>query len=299
MADVRAAQGGAANAAGELAVGAARPALTVEIGLDALIARLAACADIAGVLALGTTRGNRLTTASDLDLVLVLSAWPAPIHVGVTHVAGRLTDLLFLDLVKVRALAANDQSLPLSDPLAVGAAWLLTGEILFDRHGDLARAQARLRSMPDSPLRPRTTGELYGMWFHLNFNLAHNRRLHASDDPLYRLALDYRLLFCLADLLVQYIELHGMRWEGEKTALRYLAAHDPAYLQLYRQALGAVSRTERFALYEQLCALTCASVGPLWPAQTTLFVFEDGQHTDAARVAAALDWWDALVAGAC
>lgn len=293
MADVGAAQGGAANAAG-----AARPALTAELGLDELVARLSDCPDIAGVLALGSTRDNRLTPASDLDLVLVLAAWPAPIHVGITHVAGRLTDLLFLDLIAVRALAANDRPLPLSDPLAAGAAWLLTGEILFDRHGDLARAQARLRSIPDSPLRPHTAGELYGAWFHLNFNLAHNRRLYASEDPLYCLALDYRLLFCLADLLVQYVEFHGMRWEGEKTALRYLAAHDSAYLQLYRQALAAISRKERFALYEQLCALTCAPVGPLWPQHATIFVFEDGQHTDAARVAAALDWWDALAAGA-
>lgn len=266
-----------------------RPSLSDDLTLDDVIARLANQPEVEGLVTIGSTGTAQLTPASDYDLVIVLNRYPAPLHVGLTTVAGRLTDLVFLSADDVRGIVDDGLPKDAASWAARGAYWLHAGHIAYDRDGLVARAQARV--LGDPPRTEWADGDHYGKWVHINYNLAHNRRMRLSTDPVYQMALAYRLLYCLSDLLLFSMQFRGVRWQGEKHAFRYLERVDPGYSALWQEALAAPDRNSRFALYEQLCEATCAQVGGLWPEGVTAFQFEGSHDLTPDWVGAAQDWW--------
>lgn len=47
-------------------------------------------------------------------------------------------------------------------------------------------------------------------------------------------------------IVFSYFRVRKLRWEGDKTAIRYLQAHDPAYFDLLQQFLKAMDRQQSF-----------------------------------------------------
>ena len=65
--------------------------------LGKVIVRLSKSETVEGVLVIGSAGDDRLTLASDYDLVVVLTEAPRALApYGVTYADGRLTDLLFV-----------------------------------------------------------------------------------------------------------------------------------------------------------------------------------------------------------
>lgn len=60
-----------------------------EMTFEQVVARLSQHEAVDGLLVIGSASNAHLTPASDYDLVIILSAMPVPIHVGVTQIAGR------------------------------------------------------------------------------------------------------------------------------------------------------------------------------------------------------------------
>ena len=152
-----------------------------SLTLDEVIARLSQRRTVEGVLTIGTTSGDKLTPASDYDLVIVLSDLPEGLEpYGVTYICNRLTDLLFVttaQLDEIRALEA-----PIDGRVWLGRiiAWFKAGHIDFDRNGRLQQIQDKVRAQPH--LKPHNKDGRAG-WWRVNFNLAQTLRLLASDDP--------------------------------------------------------------------------------------------------------------------
>jgi hypothetical protein len=271
------------------------PARRATSTLDKVVARFRAHEAVDGLVLLGSTReGQAQTPTSDYDILVVLSRMPAPLHVALTVIDGRLADLLFVKSTAIERLLDWE-------PPVVSASswdgrlvrWLAAGQIVFDRAGQLARAQARVRAGELQAEVPG--GELYAGWFGVNYNLRQTKRLLASDDPVALLVLDLRLLYCVADLYPAYFNARGIPYPGEKAMIQHLQAHDTAYLELLRRYLAATDRREKVSLYEKLAARTLAPLGGLWPEGSTA-VQLDPPSADPDVLAAAVRFCDELLA---
>ena len=268
--------------------------------LDAILARLAQRTAVEGVLLIGSTGTSALTPSSDYDLVVVLSEMPAPLHVALTTIDKRLTDVIFFSVAAIERILNQER---LADPVdsleGKLIRWLQAGQIAFDRAGLLGAAQRKTQS--GQWLRAAGEGEIYAAWFGVNYNVQQTRRMLSSSDPVYLWAVDFRLLYQLTDLWGSYFRVRRLPWEGEKGAIRYFLAHDPAYFDLFRACLAETDRSRKVQFYEQLAALTLAPVGGLWPDGATaiqLAIGAEGELPPGA-VSTALAFWESLVADCC
>ena len=267
-----------------------------ELTLAEVIARLGQHAAVEGVLLIGSTGQETLTPASDYDLIVILSSMPAPLHVALTYIDGRLADVIFVIVAAIdRILVSAELHEDVDSMDGKLIRWLQRGQIVFDRTGRVRQAQTRVGS--GQWLRPANDAELYAGWFSINYNVRQTRRMLASDDPVYQTAVDYRLLYTLAELWLHYFRMRRLPWEGEKGAVRYLAAHDPAYLELFHRCLAEQDRARKVSLYEQLADLTLAPVGGLWPEGDTALQFDlaASDPLDAPTISAALTFWEELL----
>jgi hypothetical protein len=267
------------------------PSPSQDLTLEEVIVRLSSHEQVAGLLLIGSTARSQLTPASDYDLALILSDMPVPLHVALTTIDGRLTDLLFVTLAQIDEVLALDTPVDQGQWLARVVRWLEAGQIAYDRTGQIARAQAKVQAQ--NWLRARGPMDAYGAWFRLNFNLAHTRRLLTSDDPTYRAAAELRLsLYAPSDLLFGYWEIRDLRWEGEKAAVRHLKVHDPAYLAAYLGFLREIDPEHKLAAYEALAVKTLAPLGVPWPADATALALDEAVTPE--RLQAGHRWWQSL-----
>ncbi|OQA46733.1 MAG: hypothetical protein BWY52_00618 [Chloroflexi bacterium ADurb.Bin325] len=270
-----------------------RPTSTNNLSLAEVIAKLVRHDAVDGLLFIGSTGRAQLSASSDYDLIVILNRSPISLRVALTYIDGRLTDVIFVD---ARELMALVQGMPGDVPAVWGEAallrWLRGGTIAFDRSGQLAAAQAVAAARPpDEP----TENELFSAWFSINYNLRQNLRMVASDDETYLIALDLRLLYSLFDCWWYYFLLRKLPERGEKAQVRYMQAHDPEYLALFRACLAEGDRARRFALYRRLAELTVAPAGGLWAEDATSVLPETGIAWQADTPDRALAFWAELL----
>ena len=265
-----------------------------SLTLNEVIARLSQHRAVEGLLTIGTTSGDKLTPASDYDLVIVLSALPEGLEpYGVTYIDNRLTDLLFVtaaQLDEMRALEA-----PIDSWVWLGriVLWFKAGHIVFDRDGLLQQIQDKVRAQPT--LKPLDKDGRAG-WWRVNYNLAQTLRMLTSDDPIYLIAAELRMaLYGPADLLFAYFDIRNLTWQGDKEAVRYLIAHDPSYLARFQTFISESDPATKAARYKELAGRTVAPVGDLWPQGITALAVDQRSAPEAQREA--LSFWDALIEG--
>lgn len=269
---------------------------TTDMPLTDVLAQLRAHPVVTGLITVGSTGRDTLTDASDYDIVVVLDAFPLPLHVGITYIDYRLTDVLFANRSHVAQIL--NATAPLNGDAWEGrvARWLLAGQIVFDRHGELHQAHAKIAS--GTWIAPHETIDSYGAWIGVNYNLLHTRRLMQSDDPVYLAAGELRIaLYGVGSLLLSYFRVRGMLWEGDKAAVRHLMTHDPVYFARLQHLLREPDPQQKMALYEHLAADTLAPLGPLWQGEPTVF-WDDVRPTTHDLIAQTLAFWEDLVQGA-
>jgi hypothetical protein len=258
--------------------------------LDA-VAHLASSPIVEGIIAFGSTGLLDQRPYADFDLFLLVGQWPPSVRVALTTIAGRLTDLLFTQPQAIARIMAAQAPLDASSWDGRLARALRSGRVLFDRTGQLATAQRHLEQLPPSAVVASDV-DAYRAWFRINYNRLQTRRMLDSGDPDYLLAVDARLLYMVSETFTGYFAVRGLIWDGEKAAVRYLRAHDAAFLNQFRACLGATDRQDRFRQYERLAQHALAPLGPLWDAATTVFDSDTG--ADAALVQARQLWWRLL-----
>ena len=266
------------------------PAPTRHLSLNQVVAALARSPRIEAIALIGSATGQ-LRPESDIDFLVVLAADAPRLGVGLTHVDGRLADVVFARADALAALAAALRAgAPLDPDQSRLAAWLAEGRVLHDRSGLAAEVAAGARETPRQHAAP-SPADRHALWFSANFNLLHTERMLDSADPLYHEAIEVRFLYQLLDLFFGYFRLRGLEALGEKHALRHLAEHDPAYLDLFQRCLHEPDRARRVALYRELAEATVAPVGTLWPPGTTALTVDDATPE---RLADAHAFWNGL-----
>jgi Nucleotidyltransferase domain len=274
------------------------PTTTQTLALDALLARLAAHPAVDGVVVMGSAGHGTLNPTSDYDLYVVLSAMPQPLFMLLTTVDQRLTEVYFTTTEVLDHLLALQQPTPGDFGQARATQWLQDGRIAFDRAGRLDRLRRKVQT---DAWREMARGneirlaDIYTYWWKINYNLRQTRRMLTSDDPVYLMAVDIRLLYSLPEVFVGYARARRMPWRGEKELIRYLQQHDQAFLDLFRGCITETDRVCKADLYERAAALALAPVGGLWPPEATSVQI----HTDLAfyptQIEHALTFWQSLI----
>lgn len=261
--------------------------------LDCVIEQLAQQSVVDGIIVVGSAATAQMTAASDYDLVLILAEMPVPLHTGVTYIDGRFTDLLFHATAEVDTILAATTPFDLWDWTGRLVGWLEAGQIRFDRHGTLIRAQTKVRN--GDWLTSDNERAIYGAWQTINYNLAVVRRYLASDDPAYLEAADLRMaLYAPQDLYWNYFTVRNLRPDSDKAQLAYLRTHDPAFLAAYQRFLVEPNRAKKFRLYTTLAAQVLAPVGSLWQAGETVLNLSAPSVTIALEEEA-LAFWETLL----
>lgn len=278
------------------------PAMTDTLTLDTFAARLASHAAIDGILFMGSTGSGALNAASDYDLLVILADDPAAPRMVVTWVDGHFTELYCTPITALARIVAEPSAWREGSDEGAVIRWLRDGRIFHDRAGRLADAQAVARAAP--PLMVVAPKGPYWAWGTLGYNVAQAKRYLASDDPVYQEVVGFRLLYGLAEVMTAYFTVRGLPWRGEKEAIVYWTAHDPAYLAQFRACLAETDRGRKVARYEELARLTLAPVGELWARGTAMVGAGTGwgagpdslQGSIEAAIEEANAFWQAMVA---
>lgn len=264
--------------------------------LAEVITRLEGNEIVDGIVLIGSTGTELLLPASDYDLIIVLAEMPAPLHVALTYIDQRLTDIIFVSVAAIERILTNEQLRDDVDTMEGKLIrWLQAGQIAFDRSERLQRAQHKVQT--GQWLKTADASAMYAAWFSINYNVQQTKRMCASDDPAYLTAVDFRLLYSLAELGVTYFRVRRLPWEGEKKAIRYLAAHDPNYLELFRKCLIETNRRRKVQLYMNLAALTLTPLGGLWEDGSTAVQFDAEHPWEPGMDEFALQFLENLITG--
>lgn len=262
--------------------------------LEELLARLRRSQAVDAVAIIGSAAEGNLNATSDYDLLIVLKEPPLTLAGGVTYLDGRLTDIVFAvpeDIERLNAAAAEEISMYGIQGSIVR--WMPTARIEFDSSGGLSRLQEKAKA--GMQLRPLDKGEIYSRYDRAGYNLAHTKRMLASGDPVQQTAIDLRLLYQLADLMVDYFRVRGLPWQGEKKAVSYWKSQDPDYLSLFVKCLDERDRARKVSLYDELAQVTMAPVGVLWTTGDTRFRLESDAEATSQKRAAAEAFWQSLL----
>ncbi len=266
------------------------PSRTQKMSLVMVTARLAQHEAVEGIVWVGSTGTEQSTDASDYDILLFLSQMPILLHVVFTTIDDVLTDVIFADVDALDRILDSQDLSALSAKDGNVMNWLANGRLQHDRNGRLRQAQARLQNEPYSEAIPETEG--VQQWQKVNYNWLQTKRMLKSNDPVYKTAVEVRLQYMVADLWVAYFHVRQMRWDGEKTAVKFWQQHDPTFLSLFQKYIAASTRSDRFKLYEQLAQHTLAPVGGLWAEPATSVSLEHGENGRFQQTA--LNFWHSL-----
>ncbi len=268
-------------------------ATTTEMTLEAVLTQLSHHPAVDGLVTVGSTGRSTLTPSSDYDVLIVLAEMPVPLSVGVTYIDHRLTDLLFTTTAYVDQIITAEVAIDGDEWEGRIARWLAAGQIVFDRHGRLRQAQTKVCG--GNWIRPLEDIDAYGAWIGVNYNLLHTRRLMQSDDPIYQHAAELRMsLYGFINILLSYFRIRRLQWEGDKAAIRYLMAHDPAYFELLQQFLRESDPHRKFMAYERISAATLAPIGALWEDEPTV-LWNDMVPATWETLEQSLAFWEDLL----
>ena len=261
-----------------------------------MVERLAENHNVDGLLFLGSTGQSALNAYSDRDLLIVVDECDPLITNGTVFCDDILIDLVIVIRQAVEDLITSELgSISLSDSRATYFNWILSGIIALDRSGCLGRLRSTLER---SESRPKLTeGELVSRSDHALYNLAQTRRMSGSPDSVYQQAVDLRMLYQLSDLMVDYFNLRGLPWRGEKEAIRYWRSADPGYIDLFMRCYWERDRVQRVRLYAELVSTTIEPVGFEWDKDGANFVLSAPTEMTRENLRRAQLFWHSLTSG--
>jgi hypothetical protein len=266
--------------------------------LDETLERLAASPLVDGLAPFGSRTVDAGDPVSDYDLLILVQDPPVRIFQMLTHIDGRIADVVFVETETVDHLLERDEAVESTSTEGRLMLKMRAAQIVHDASGRLERVREYTLQRIQSGhwLLPTPESDLYAAWFWKNHFLFHVKRMAQSRNPIYHTAADIMLLGGLSDLCRVYHNVRSLPWEGEKAALRYLQIHDPDYLKLLQACIAETDRLRKIRLCERLVTQTLALVGPLWTLGITSAYLRDAA-LHPGQVREALTFWESLLRG--
>lgn len=251
--------------------------ITQHMSLNEVIETLKKHDNIVGIIVAGSSADATIKPESDYDLVIILQDYPYPMHVALTTIDGRMSDIVFWSLSQLEEMLTQT-TFQSNQAESVIFHWVKTGVIYHDKTGIIHKIKA---------YKPHfTIGDdrrlAFNLWYKINFNLYHGQRMLTSNDDVYLLAMDFRFLYMLLEVLDAYMLNYKVPQRGEKHTIRYLKQHAPQHLALYTSALNASDRHDKFNYYQQFAMIALEPVGGLWESNhVTAFNLHNDMPLDA------------------
>lgn len=266
---------------------------TNRLALEEVVKKLKHKRLVQGIVITGSAANKTFGPLSDYDILVVLGATKTKPRVVVTYIDNRLADMLFTTTKKIKEILKH-KKLDFAGDSFEGQVihWIKNGNVLFDRYGLLNKLQKQFKNKNF----PRAAGDnyLYGIWHNINYNILQNRRMAKSNDHIYAMTVDVRLLYSVVQLFVSYFAFRKIPWRGEKAALRYVRKNDPKFFNTLAKCLKETNRGKKLKLYELLAKLTFPNK-KLWPKEATTIVFEPEVKVNSKTVKEGLRFWESLV----
>jgi len=269
--------------------------VSASLTFDEALAHLAASERVDGIALFGSRASDDSDPISDYDVLLLVANAPVRIFQMLTHIGGRMADVVFVEAATADRWLATPNAVSAASFEGMFLLKMQTAQIVYDASGRLRRVQHLVTR--DKPNRdwflPSVYPDVYAAWFWQNHGLYHMKRMAQSDDPTYRTAVDLMMLSSLSGVCRAYYCVRHLPWQGEKAAIRHLQQHDPEFLALLRECLAAVDRAHKLDLYEQLVSYTLAPVGTVCtPGITAVYLADPSQNI--AHIETALSYWESL-----
>lgn len=265
-----------------------------ELSLDELFANLAANDNVDAVALFGSLPNHMTNSVSDYDLLIMVHDPPVRIFQLQTYIHEIMADVAFVETDVADRVLALENPVPVTSNEGFLIGWLEYAQIVFDKTSRFTQIQQKLAT--NNWRVAATDSDTYADWFWLNFDLRQMKRMVQSPDPVYQLTVDIHLMTNLSQLWRVYYRFRNLHWRGVKEAARYLSAHDPSYLSLYRACLSEPDCLHKLMLFERLVCLSLAPVADLWSeGATAVYLKNPLEHPD--HVAEALEFWQEIVAG--
>ncbi len=275
-----------------------RNTASARLTLDEVLSRLATSELVESIALFGSRATGDADSISDYDVLLLVTNPPVRIFQMLTHIGGRMADVVFIETETADRLLTMPGSVAAKSIEGMFLLKMRTAQIVYDASGRLSRVQQLVRGdkPPTDWLLPSTYPDVYAAWFWPNHGLCHMRRMVQSDDPTYLTAFDMMMLSCLSEVCRTYYCVRHLPWQGEKAAIRYLQSHEADYLILLRECIATTDRVRKLSLYEQLIVRALAPVGEIWtPGITAAYLVDPTQH--ATHIDTALAFWESLLEG--
>jgi hypothetical protein len=264
--------------------------------LDAFLDRLARKDHLDGVMLLGTTGTDDFSATSDIDILLVFSEMVAPLRIVNTWIEGRFVEIYCTTSAAIERIVSSEGASPDGSEEATIQGWLRDGRIYLDRRRRIGNARQRASGKP-APTLPKEDA-IHEAWRKIGYNIAQIERYVNAADPVSQTVVDMRLLYSVDEVKVHYFTVRGLRWRGEKPAIRYWEVNDPGFLQELRGYFGETSRRERVDRYVSLARLALAPLAPPWGIGETAISLGAGYGTGDIpgdlNPQRALDFWHEL-----
>lgn len=268
--------------------------LSDQMSFDEFLSILKGSPAVDGFAQFGSHAVQQANAASDYDLLILVTALPAPVFQLVTTVDGRLADIVLVDITLADRLLTEDTPTdqPLFERLFLQKMGVAT--ILFDQHERLLGIQRLSQHVMTKAAQLSNEGETaYQVWFWQGFGLLHLTRMAHSSNPVHQAAADMMLFSCLVSTWRSYFALHNIAWEGEKAAIRYWLQHDIACYELLQAVLAAQDRMLRLQAYAQFVHYVLAPVGAVMNKGETALVLTGANQHHTVRTA--LLYWNGLL----
>ena len=266
---------------------------TKSVALDEVIERLKKNKVVEGVVITGSAANKSFGPLSDYDVLVVLGETKVKPRVVVTYIDSRLADMLFTTTKKIKEILKH-KKLDFAGDSFEGQVihWVRNGKITLDKHGLLNKLQKQFKNK-NFPCAAEDN-YLYGIWHNINYNILQNRRMAKSQDPIYAITVDVRLLYSVIQLFTSYFAFRKIPWRGEKASLRYVRKNDPRFFNTLVKCLKETSRNKKLKLYESLAKLTFPT-RRLWEPNATTIVFEPEVKVNSKTVKEGLKFWNSLI----
>ena len=212
--------------------------------------------DVAGVLVCGSYVTGNPSPRSDIDIHVVLAENVEWRERGNLRIDGYIMEYFANPPGQIRQYFQEDHA----ENRPIAATQFVTGDIIHDPRGMVARLQADAQTWLDTPFAPLSEVQAevmkYGLWDRLEKLRNAHEGQHIEEPPVYA-----HLLYQLVVFYARYLEapvpsVHqlALLWEPERAYRKYRqpAFPDPEFVELLKHALQPASSQEYVERVEAL-----------------------------------------------
>jgi len=218
-----------------------------KIAYSDLINNLKAKKEVDAVFITGSFAVSKTSSASDLDLVIVLKNNKEKIKSVYEKIHGIFADIFFFDktdlkrLVRAKKLDGNSMD-------GILLSWIQKADIKFDKSGLLTKIK-RWASKIHLFISEADKKDILQK---ISYSYNRNERYFKSKNKKYLEILNILLINSVIELVIGFLTLRNKPWRGEKDAIAFIEKRSPSFRHLFLKLNKAMSIESKMKIYKKM-----------------------------------------------